>query len=346
MPPIVLTRAIKIEFPSILLPAGISSGSIVDIRVSRNVDAEAEAQAHFSDLQNQIYNLYGVRAPAKPVLKVRNATQTSIVLEWDPIDLATATLRNLTLYRNNAKAGAIPNPTSHTSTKISGLAVDTEYTFHLVLRTSAGTLSSDKVTVRTHKMTDLSGITVCPGIMPAETRAALEGTLERIGAKPLQDAVRIDTTHFVCTEGRGPHWERAQEMNIPVVRPEWLEACEHEGRIVVARQFYLGADISKVRMSLNQRPTGPQSPRQSIQQPTRPATSPSVSQAVPGTENDRTSERGISPAIAVKRSMEDDKDDVDGGIEKENSDTEQKVNQDNVSTGGKKTDENFVSVQL
>jgi hypothetical protein len=166
----------------------------------------------------------------------------------------------LTLYRNGAKAGAIPNPSSHTSTKISGLAVDTEYTFHLILRTSAGTYASEKVTVRTHKLTDLSGITVCPGVMPAETREALEAALKRIGAKNLQDTVRIDTTHFVCTEGRGQAWEKAQDLNIPVVRPEWIEACERDGRIVVARNFYLGADLSKIRHNMVQR-QAQQSPR-------------------------------------------------------------------------------------
>lgn len=102
-------------------------------------------------------------------------------------------------------------------------------------------------------MTDLSGITVCPGVMPSETREELEVILQRIGAKPLQDFVRIDTTHFVCTEGRGQGWERAQEMNIPVVRPEWLLACEKEGRIVGVRQFYLSADISKMRQGLPMR---------------------------------------------------------------------------------------------
>lgn len=128
-----------------------------------------------------------------------------------------------------------------TSTKISGLAVDTEYTFHLVLRTTAGTFSSEKVVVKTHKMTDLSGITVTPGILPAQLRDSLTKAVERIGAK-MADSVRIDTTHFVTTEGRGIAWEKAVEMNIPVVRPEWIEGCEQGGRIVGVRQYYLDAD--------------------------------------------------------------------------------------------------------
>ena len=163
------------------------------------------------------------------------------MLEWDPIDLATADLRSLALYRNGAKAGTIPRPRDVTSTKISGLAIDHEYTFALVLRTSAGTHASQKLAVRTHKMTDLSGITVTPGVLPAQLRYALSGAVDRIGAK-LVEGVRIDTTHFVCTEGRGRDWERAVEMNIPVVRPEWVEGCEREGRIVGVRAYYLNAD--------------------------------------------------------------------------------------------------------
>ncbi|KAI1436423.1 BRCT domain-containing protein [Xylaria sp. CBS 124048] len=126
------------------------------------------------------------------------------------------------------------------STKISGLAVDTEYTFHLVLRTSAGTMTSGQVVVRTHKMTDLSGITITAGILPPQTRDNLTAAVERIGAKVV-DSVRIDTTHFVTTEGRGAAWEKAVEMNIPVVRPEWVAACEESGRILGVTKFYLDA---------------------------------------------------------------------------------------------------------
>lgn len=127
------------------------------------------------------------------------------------------------------------------STKISGLAVDTEYSFHLVLRTTGGTYSSPTLTCRTHKMTDLSGITVTPGVLPEALRASLEIAVERIGGR-IADTVRIDTTHFVCIEGRGKDWERAVEMSIPVVRPEWVEGCEREGRIVGVRGYYLDAN--------------------------------------------------------------------------------------------------------
>ncbi|KAF7587080.1 Chitin synthase, class 5 [Aspergillus hancockii] len=230
-----------IEFPSVLLPNNITSGSIVDITVARNHAAETASTNGFQVLQKSILNTYGVKTPSPPILRLRNATQTSLVLEWDPIDLATASLKSLSLYRNGSKAGSIPRPLETRSTKISGLAIHTEYTFHLVLRTTAGTYQSEKLTCRTHKMTDLSGITVTAGVMPPQQKEALGAALDRIGGK-LIDTVRIDTTHFVCTEGRGPLWEKAVEMNIPVVVPEWVDACEAEGTIVSVRGYYLNAD--------------------------------------------------------------------------------------------------------
>ncbi|CAM1502136.1 Fc.00g041200.m01.CDS01 [Cosmosporella sp. VM-42] len=229
-----------IEFPSILLPPNISSGSIVDITVAQNTTKEAAADRAFRSLQDRIYNCFGAAEPTTPNLRCRNATQTSVVLEWDPIQLATADLISLSLYRNGQKAGNIPRPLQMHSTKISGLAVDTEYTFHLVLRTSAGTYVSERVPVRTHKMTDLSGITITIGILPGNTKEHLTKAVERIGAK-IVDGVRIDTTHFVTTEGRGQHWEKAVESNIPVVRPEWVDACEKNGRILGVTKFYLDA---------------------------------------------------------------------------------------------------------
>lgn len=263
----------QIEFPSILLPPNISSGSIVDINVSRNLSSENASQEAFAKLQDEIFRTYGQRSPSPPVLRCRNATQTSVVLEWDPIQLATAQLRSLSLYRNGSKAGSIPRPAEIQCTKISGLAVDTEYTFHLVLRTSAGTYSSEKLSVRTHKMTDLSGITITPGVLPAPLRHSLSAAVQRIGAKMI-DSVRIDTTHFVCTEGRGQPWEKAVEMNIPVVEPEWVEGCEREGRIVGVRKYYLDADP---RLRQVEQGVGLHQPQRQQQQESRP-TSDSVAQ--------------------------------------------------------------------
>jgi hypothetical protein len=333
--PVQLLTLAQIEFPSILLPPDISSGSIVDIDVARNIKAETDAATAFYKLQSEIFRTFGQNTPSAPILRCRNATQTSVVLEWDPIDVATAELRSLTLYRNGNKAGTIPNPKEVHSTKLSGLGVDTEYVFHLVLKTSAGTFSSEKLTVQTHKMTDLSGITITPGHMPSALRESLQRSVERIGAK-IADTVRIDTTHFVCTEGRGPMWEKAVENNIPVVVPDWVIGCERDGRIVGVRGYYLNADPrlrtvgqgapAPQQQQQQQQQQAPQ-PQQAQPQPPQvrsPVQSPRTEVTPPTPERptreresdgaappppppkDDTSERSVSPAPEPKTQAEQD----------------------------------------
>lgn len=211
------------------------------------------------------------------------------MLEWDPIELATAELRSLSLYRNGTKAGVIPR--DKLSTKISGLALDTEYTFHLVLRTSAGQYSSEKLTVKTHKMTDLSGITITPGVMPGQLKDSLAETVSQIGAKMI-DTVRIDTTHFVCTEARGQAWEKAVEMNVPVVVPDWVKGCEREGRIVGVRGYYLDADPKLRQM-------GPSTQQQRASVSSAPhRDSPRIEHTPPTPERATTSRGGAGDGAA------------------------------------------------
>lgn len=179
------------------------------------------------------------------------------------------------------------------STKISGLAVNTEYSFYLVLRTSGGTYSSNTLTVKTHEMTNLTGITVTPGVLPPPLREALEAAIERINAK-ITDTVRIDTTHFVCTEPRGTEWSKAVEMNIPVVRPEWVEGCEREGKIVGVRGYYLDADPK-----LRQVGTNPAIQQQSRDSLGRDPTSPSVrTSSMPQNQNQSQTQTQTPPTTS------------------------------------------------
>ncbi len=235
-----------IEFPTILLPDGIEAGSIVKIKCEQNKQLEDENTQIFEKVQKEIYETFGLNSPSSPSLKIRNITQTSAVLEWDPLKLATSTLISLTLYKNDVRLGQIPNSLVNTTTKLSGLPIDTQFTFYLRLETTAGVYLSEKVTLKTHKMTDLSGITACLGPVDDEefTRSEIEDVLTKMGAKPLQDQVKVDTTHFIATTTKGIQWKKAVETNIPVVRPEWLIACESERRIVGVRAFYVGAEDS------------------------------------------------------------------------------------------------------
>ncbi|SCV00038.1 LANO_0F04896g1_1 [Lachancea nothofagi CBS 11611] len=236
-----------IEFPTMLLPDNIKAGSIVKIQVSEDQDLEKKEFEQFQLLQNDILEKYGTHRPQNPVLNIINVTQTSGVLGWDALELGSAQLKSLVLYKDGVRSLMIPNPFKTTATKISGLSVDCEYSFQLRLSTTSGDLWSDKVVLHTHKMTDMSGITACLGTLDGVqgvTKLHIQTSLNNIGAKPLQSHVTIDTTHFISndTDSDDPELQKAQQSNIPVVRPEWVRACELERRIVGVRGFYLDAD--------------------------------------------------------------------------------------------------------
>lgn len=245
-----------IEFPSLLLPTGVVAGSIIDLNVAQNSTREKEERDAFSSLQNDIRNLFATHVPSTPELSVKNVTQTSVVLEWNLLDLATADMISLSLYKNGSQLGKIPNATT-TTTKLSGLALDAEYSFQLVLRTTAGTFKSNNLKIKTHKMTNLSGLNVCISNVRPEERNRVAEILARIGAKPPHDKVRIDTTHFVTNKGMGDEYKKAQTMNIPIVIPEFVEACEAEGRLMRVGSYYLDSDPALRSKRLTSAPVPP-----------------------------------------------------------------------------------------
>ncbi|KAI0068484.1 hypothetical protein BV25DRAFT_1910263 [Artomyces pyxidatus] len=253
-------RAHLIEFPSLLLPPGATTGSIVNISVTQNVEEERKRDNEFWELQNDILETFGRATPKAPEVELRNVTQTSVTLEWPPLDLATASLRSLDIYKNGSRLSVIPQPLLNTSTKLSGLDINTDYSFRLVLRTSAGSFQSNLVRVRTHTMTDTSGISVCFGNV--QDPVLLENAklaLQEMGAK-WSDKIAIDTTHFVCTtpastptgaqatgsisSAPGVHYQRALQLSIPVVQPHWILACHSEKKMVPIASYYLGTTPS------------------------------------------------------------------------------------------------------
>ncbi|KAG6835115.1 hypothetical protein H0H93_004704, partial [Arthromyces matolae] len=236
---------------------GATTGSIVNIAVNRNVTEEKRRESEFWALQDDILNEFGINSPEPPKLQLRNVTQTSVTLEWPTIELATSKLRSLDIYRNGQRLAAIPSPHTNTSTKLSGLELNTEYTFQLILRTTAGTYPSNLIRVRTHTMTDTSGICVCFGNVQDEI--LLENAklaLREMGGR-WSEKIQIDTTHFVCTTpavtpggaqatggvsgAPGVEYQRALQLSIPVVQPLWILACHSEKKMMPIASFYLGA---------------------------------------------------------------------------------------------------------
>lgn len=116
--------------------------------------------------------------------------------------------------------------------KLSGLDVDHEYEFHLVMKTTAGQYESNRVTVRTHKMEDLSGIVVVFGEFnePEPVVSDMKQLLDKVGAT-WQEDITSDTTHLIAEVPRGPKYEKALTSSIPAVKPDWLVQCEKNQKI-------------------------------------------------------------------------------------------------------------------
>ncbi|KAJ3417023.1 MutS protein msh5 [Chytridiales sp. JEL 0842] len=225
-----------IEFPATILPAGVKTGSIINITIERNQDEEQRKKEEFLDVQDEIYNLYS-RYPEPPKISLRSVTQTSAIIQWDPLVLHNADLRGIDIYRNGQKLSVAVAP-SATSAKLSGLDVDHEYDVWVVLRTSAGLFTSNHISVKTHTLDNLTGINVSFGSLSNDGEMDnLIQLLRRMGAHYTEE-LTTDNTHLVCAFARGPKYEKAVEWNIPAVSPEFLKACEQNGKVMPAHSYF------------------------------------------------------------------------------------------------------------
>ncbi|KAJ3057318.1 Chitin synthase, class 5 [Rhizophlyctis rosea] len=232
-----------IEFPATILPEGVTTGSIVNLTIERNQDEERRQRDEFLTLQEDIHTSFS-QTPEPPALAVKSVTQTSITVRWDPLRLHAAELRGIDVYRNGQKLALQVAPTA-VSAKLSGLDVNQEYEIWVVVRTSAGSFESNHVTARTHTMENLTGISVSFGVFANEGEVEpLVDLLARIGASYTDD-LTTDNTHLICTVPRGPKYEKAVEWNIPVVGPEFLKACEAQGKIQPSHSFYVSNPTAK-----------------------------------------------------------------------------------------------------
>lgn len=220
-----------LEFPSLLLPTPgpgqplLGPGSVLTINVSRDFAAERRNDDAFTHVQKDILSTF-TAAPTPPRLRCRNITQTNVVLEWDTLNTGSADVLALEMFKNGQRVGRVEGQ----KWKTGGLSVDTDYNFHLVLYTTAGTLESDKCRVRTHTMDNLTGLCVALGPMDDATCSQLRACAREIGAK---EGSGIDVTHFVCSSPyRGSavdaDYQDAVKANLPIVSPAWLSTVAAE----------------------------------------------------------------------------------------------------------------------
>ncbi|KAJ3022590.1 Chitin synthase, class 5 [Thoreauomyces humboldtii] len=226
-----------IEFPSQILPDGVTTGSIINITIERNHEEETRQAEDFLSLQEQIHLSFS-QPPVQPEISVKSVTQTSAIVQWDALVLHAADLRGIDVYRNGQKLNVQVAPGA-SSVKLSGLDVAHEYEVWIDVRTSAGCLHSNRVTVKTHAMDNLTGINVAFGSLAnVHDLEPLIELVARIGANYTEE-LTTDNTHLVCNVPKGPKYEKAVEWNIPVVSPDFLKACQTQGKIQPAGQFYV-----------------------------------------------------------------------------------------------------------
>lgn len=118
--------------------------------------------------------------------------------------------------------------------KLSGLDVDHEFEFHVVIKTTAGEYRSNRITARTHKMDNLTGIRVAFGMFeePEPAITELKDLLARMGAS-WSEEVSVETTHLLAQLPGGLNYEKAVHHSIPIVKPEWLVQCDRNKKIQV-----------------------------------------------------------------------------------------------------------------
>ncbi|KAH9462969.1 hypothetical protein MJO28_008901 [Puccinia striiformis f. sp. tritici] len=314
------SHAHLIEFPSLLLPPGCEPGSIVSITCTRDNAAEKAQADSFWDLQTKIADQFGVQSPQAPKLRLRSITQTSVTLEWDKLELAQCKLLSLSIWKNGQRLGTLPNPLTNTSTKLSGLDLDSEYTFNLVMKTTGGSFNSQHIKVKTHSLNDTSGINVCFGvILPEEIKEQSKEAIQQLDGR-WSDKIQIDTTHFVCTmayqaqqaSNRASQpstfpsleYQRALQLSIPVVQPSWLQACLHERKMVPIAAHYLGAQPPPLSSSPTNttggRPRSASKPHINSSTPISPTNNNEINSSSTGTSTSGQHERANSaPASAT-----------------------------------------------
>lgn len=98
--------------------AGVATGSIVNISITRDLDKEQQQRSDFLELQEEIYQEFN-RAPEVPQIYQKAATQTSVTVSWDPLKLYNCELRAIDVFKKGQRTGA--HFIGHNAAKLTGL---------------------------------------------------------------------------------------------------------------------------------------------------------------------------------------------------------------------------------
>ena len=143
-----------VEFPSSILPTNVTVGSIVNVKIESNPQAEQRERQEFDNLQLEIYENY-IQTPLDPVLELIRVGQTDALIGWKPLDYKASTLIRLDIYKNQVYYKSCENTKR---LKITGLDLNATYQFHMVMVTKAGNFRSNTLDIKTKTMEDLSSL--------------------------------------------------------------------------------------------------------------------------------------------------------------------------------------------
>ena len=143
-----------VEFPSSILPTNVTVGSIVNVKIESNQQAEQQERQEFDNLQLEIYENY-IQTPVEPVLEIVRVGQADVLIGWKKLDYKATTLIRLDIYKNQVLFKSCENTGR---LKITGLELNSTYQFHMVMVTKAGNYKSNTLDVRTKTMEDLSSL--------------------------------------------------------------------------------------------------------------------------------------------------------------------------------------------
>ncbi|KAJ3372324.1 Chitin synthase, class 5 [Allomyces arbusculus] len=211
-----------LEFPTLLLPPDIATGSIIDVAVSRNIAAEQATLREFSQLQHAILAEFGDADPAAPVVHVAHAAHDSVLLKWDhgsvPTD-ADAAVLGLDVVINNhvvhtvAASAVVAAPSAGDSNatlriageyRVRGLQPGYEYSCWLVLRTASGTVQSDAVVARTKALGEPVSAPASPSPAPAAILSKPASAPHNAATAPVMNVGPAPTTAPAAVAATSP----------------------------------------------------------------------------------------------------------------------------------------------
>ena len=251
----------------------LTIGTIYKISCQRDGLAEKSWRESFADLQDSIRKAWTVRPPSSHSLSLQEVTLSTTTVTWTSwTAIVTETETRAKLYTIECwcngrllNTGTSTNTddrnagpcrigslgagirggirAEETSLRLTGLDPDTQYSLHLVFRTSCGRLRTDPLVFRTAMADGVNStnrsfsVTVDPSLGPRDRQRVVE-QLQGLGAHVEADLDPDRTTHVVVESFQSPMASSAGRAGLPVISKEWVKVCHEAGRLVSITSFF------------------------------------------------------------------------------------------------------------